>query len=121
MVKFSLYLNRCVFVMFNNVILVESTFMNIVAHRLDALVRHVQRLIATNFSPAMSATSRRAIVSYTAKEIAHCVGDLEQINFHVLWDHWARCEIFENGVLLMYMLESESSIAKFITAYEESQ
>ena len=29
--------------------------------------------------------------------------------------------IFENGVLLMYTLEGVSSVANFITAYEESQ
>ena len=44
-----------------------------------------------------------------------------QIIFHFLWDHWAHCGIFENGVLLMYMLEGVSSVANFITAYEESQ
>ena len=45
-----------------------------------------------------------------------------QIIFHFLWDHWAYCGIFENGVqLLMYTLEGESSVANFITAYEESQ
>ena len=31
------------------------------------------------------------------------------------------CGIFENGVLLMYRLEGVSSVANFITAYEESQ
>ena len=35
--------------------------------------------------------------------------------------HWAHCGIFENGVLLMYTLEGVSSVANFITAYEESQ
>ena len=38
-----------------------------------------------------------------------------------LLDHWAHCDIFENGVLLMYTLEGVSSVANFITAYEESQ
>ena len=38
-----------------------------------------------------------------------------------LWDHWAHCGIFENGVMLMYKLEGVSSVAHFITAYEESQ
>ena len=38
-----------------------------------------------------------------------------------LWDHWAQCGIFENRVLLMYTLEGVSSVANFITAYEESQ
>ena len=44
-----------------------------------------------------------------------------QIIFHFLWDHWVHCGIFENGVLLMYTLEDVSSVANFITAYEESQ
>ena len=41
--------------------------------------------------------------------------------FYFLWDHWVHCGIFENGALLMYMLEGVSSAANFITAYEESQ
>ena len=45
---------------------------------------------------------------------------IEQIIFHFLWDHWAHCGIFENGVLLMYTLEGVSSFANFITADEES-
>ena len=48
---------------------------------------------------------------------------IEQIIFHFLCDHSALCGIFENGVLLMYTLEtleSVSSVTKFITAYEES-
>ena len=44
-----------------------------------------------------------------------------QIIFHFLWDHWAHCGIFETGVLLMYTLEVVSSVANFITTYEESQ
>ena len=40
---------------------------------------------------------------------------------YFLWDQWAHCGIFENGVLLMYTLEGVSSVANFITAYEESQ
>ena len=40
---------------------------------------------------------------------------------HFLWDYWAHCRVFENGVLLMYTLEGVSSVANFITAYEESQ
>ena len=31
------------------------------------------------------------------------------------------CGIFKNGLLLMYMLEGVSSVANFITAYEESE
>ena len=44
-----------------------------------------------------------------------------QIIFHFLWDHWAHCGIFENGVLLMYKLEGVSGVANFITACGESQ
>ena len=44
-----------------------------------------------------------------------------QIIFHYRWDHWTHCGIFENGVPLMYTLEDVSSVANFITAYEESQ
>ena len=44
-----------------------------------------------------------------------------QIIFHFLWDHWAHYGTFENGVLLLYTLEGVSSVANFITAYEESQ
>ena len=44
-----------------------------------------------------------------------------QIIFYFLWDHWAHCDIFENEVLLIYTLEGVSSVANFITAYEESQ
>ena len=46
---------------------------------------------------------------------------IEQIIFHFIWDHWSHCGIFENGVLLIYTLEGISSVANFITAYEESQ
>ena len=42
-----------------------------------------------------------------------------QIIFHFLWDHWALCGNFENRVLLT--LEGVTSVANFITAYEESQ
>ena len=41
--------------------------------------------------------------------------------FHFLWTHWAHCGIFENRVPLMYTLQGVSSVANFITAYEESQ
>ena len=44
-----------------------------------------------------------------------------QIIFVFLWDHLAHCGMFENGVLLMYALEGVSSVANFVTAYEESQ
>ena len=43
-----------------------------------------------------------------------------QIIFRFLWDHLAQCGVFENGVLLMYTVEGVSSVANFITAYEES-
>ena len=36
-----------------------------------------------------------------------------QIIFHFLWNHWAHCGIFENGVLVMYTLEGVSSVANF--------
>ena len=39
--------------------------------------------------------------------------------FYFLWDYWAHCGLFENGVLLMYTLEGVSSVANFITAYED--
>ena len=35
-----------------------------------------------------------------------------------LWDHWAH---FETGALIMYTLKGVSSVANFITAYEEFQ
>ena len=38
-----------------------------------------------------------------------------------LWDHWANCCIFKNGVPLMHTLEGVSSIADRVTAYEVSQ
>ena len=43
-----------------------------------------------------------------------------QIIFHFLWDDWANYGTFEDGGLLMYTLEGASSVANFITAYEES-
>ena len=46
---------------------------------------------------------------------------MEQIIFHFLYDHLAIYCIVDNGVLLMYTLEDVSSVANFITAYEESQ
>ena len=36
-----------------------------------------------------------------------------------IYTHLAHCGIFENGVLLMYTLEGESSVANFITAEEK--
>ena len=47
--------------------------------------------------------------------------DIDIIIFHFLWNHLAHYGIFENGVLLMYTLEGVSTVANFITAYEESQ
>ena len=41
--------------------------------------------------------------------------------FEMFWDHWAHFGILENGVLLMYTLEGISSVANFITDYEESE
>ena len=46
---------------------------------------------------------------------------LQHYIFISFLDLWTHCGIFENGVLLMYMLEDVSSVANFITAYEESQ
>ena len=40
---------------------------------------------------------------------------------HISGLGWAHCGIFENGVLFMYTLEGISSVANFITAYEESK
>ena len=51
-------------------------------------------------------------------KVADCI---VQIIFHFLWDHWVHYGTFEDGVLLMYTLEGVSSVANFITAYEESQ
>ena len=41
--------------------------------------------------------------------------------FQFLWNHRTNCGISENGVLLMYTLEGVSSVANYITAYEESR
>ena len=43
-----------------------------------------------------------------------------QIIFLFPLDSIAHCGVFENGVLIMYTLESLSSSANFITAYGES-
>ena len=61
-----------------------------------------------------------------ALEKDNCISNLKkrlivQIIFCFLWDHWAHYGTFENRVVLMYMLEGISSVANFITAYEESQ
>ena len=45
-------------------------------------------------------------------------GNKQNITF---WDHWAHCGVFENGVLLIYTLKGVSSVANFISAYDESQ
>ena len=39
---------------------------------------------------------------------------------HWPWDHRVHCVISENTVLLMHTLEGVSSVANFITAFEES-
>ena len=49
------------------------------------------------------------------------INALVQIIFHFLWDHWVNYGTFENEGLLMYTIEGVSSVANFITAYEESQ
>ena len=46
---------------------------------------------------------------------------LYRLYFDFLWNYLAHCSIFENGILLLYTLECVSSVANFITAYEESQ
>ena len=47
--------------------------------------------------------------------------EVVQILFRFLWDHWAHYGTLENKALLMFTLESVSSVANFITAYEDSQ
>ena len=42
-----------------------------------------------------------------------------RLYFRFLWDHWAHCDIFKNGGVLMYTLEGVGSVANVITAYEE--
>ena len=42
--------------------------------------------------------------------------DILQLVFHFLWDHWAHCGIFENGIMFMYTLEAVISVANFISA-----
>ena len=37
-----------------------------------------------------------------------------QIMYHILWDHWVHCGIFENRFLLRYTLESVSSVANIL-------
>ena len=44
-----------------------------------------------------------------------------QIILRFLWDKWAYSGIYENEVVLMYTLEGVSSVANFITAFEESK
>ena len=60
-------------------------------------------------------------IKYYVRYTVKAKYDKLSIIFHFLWDHWAHCGIFENGVLLMYTLKGVSSVANFITAYEESQ
>ena len=57
----------------------------------------------------MAAVERRPVFYYSTDCISFPLGSL---------GHYGT---FENGVLLMYTLESVSSVANFITAYEESQ
>ena len=66
-------------------------------------------------------TARTFLLFYKEYDFCLVLPALVQIIFHFLWDHWAQCGIFENGDLLMYTLEGVSSVANFITAYEESQ
>ena len=55
----------------------------------------------------MAAVERFPVLYHSADYISFPLG------------HWAHCGIFENGVLLLYTLEGISSVANFITAYEE--
>ena len=67
---------------------------------------------------------RRYKQTYLTKQDSHRRQKPTQqkpIIFHFLWDHWADCGIFEDGVLPIYTQESISSVANFITADEESQ
>ena len=57
----------------------------------------------------MAAIDRLPVLFHSADYISFRFGSL------------GHCGIFENGVLLLYTLKGVSSVAKFITAYEESQ
>ena len=56
------------------------------------------------------------------KIIVYSVSVFEKILCE-LWDHWAHCGIFENGVLhtCICVLEGINNVANFITSFEESQ
>ena len=60
------------------------------------------------------------IIYFSYKKVSPYI-TIEQIIFHFLWNHWAHCDVSENGVLLMYTLEGVSNVANFIIDYEESQ
>ena len=66
-----------------------------------------------------------SILICRSTDISNCFSDSLGIRDNgsrlYIWDHWAYCGIFENGVLLMYMREGVCSVANFITAYEETQ
>ena len=55
--------------------------------------------------------------SYISKKTDNAVERLPVLHhsadfiLHFLWDHWAHCGFFENGVLLMYTLQGVSSVA----------
>ena len=68
-----------------------------------------------------SSVTRKYFQSSTMESMIPMDFTIVQIIFHFLWNHWAHCGVFENGVLLMYTLEGVSSVANFINAYEESQ
>ena len=61
------------------------------------------------------------LVSFGGRKTSPHTSPKCRLYFHFTWNHWVHCGVFENGVLLMYMLERLSSVANFITAYEESQ
>ena len=59
----------------------------------------------------MAAVERLPVLHYSADDILFLLGSLGPLWYLLKW----------SSVLLMYSLEGESSVAKFITAYEESQ
>ena len=63
----------------------------------------------TTLQLELAAVERLPVLYHSADYISFPLGSLG-----LLW-------IFEKGVLLMYTLEGVSSVAKFITAYIESQ
>ena len=107
-VKFSIYLNRQVFVMLSK----DTVIMDNVKHFLSFIA------VILNY-PNIT-----LVGNYFCKKVCpkpEFYGDKVQIICHFLWNHSAHCGTFANGVMLMYTLEGVSSVANFSTAYEESQ